>query len=50
MASNKAFIGAFFASLHFGMASPLYPKSPLHKNALCSAVSLGRVEVSDVFR
>ena len=28
---NKAVIGIFFASLRFGVAAPLYPKTPLHK-------------------
>jgi len=28
---NKAVIGTFFASFRFGVASPLYPKTPLHK-------------------
>lgn len=28
---NKAVIGTFFASLRFGVAAPLYPKTPLHK-------------------
>ncbi len=32
--ANKAVIGAFFASLRFGVAAPLYPKTPLHKKCL----------------
>lgn len=37
-ATNNAVIGTFFASLRFGVASPLYPKTPLHKNAPYSGV------------
>lgn len=29
--ANKAVIGTFFAALRFGVATPLYPKTPLHK-------------------
>ena len=28
---NKAVIERFFASFRFGVAPPLYPKTPLHK-------------------
>ena len=37
-AHNKAVIGTFFASLRFGVATPLYPKTSLHKNAPYSGV------------
>lgn len=30
-ATNKAVNRTFFASLRFGVASPLYTKTPLHK-------------------
>ena len=35
---NKAVIATFFSSFRFWVASPLYPKTPLHKNAPYSGV------------
>jgi hypothetical protein len=37
--ANKAVIGTFFASFRFGVAAPLYPKTPLRKKTAHTAAS-----------